>query len=739
MQFDPTPDQRAFRDDLRSWLQANVPTGLTPAGTDEGFAQHVDWEKRLVAAGYGAIHWPTAYGGRGAGPIEQAIFEEEYLLAGGPERVTVVGHNLFGPTLMRHGTPQQRERWLPGVLSADVIWSQGYSEPDAGSDLAALSTRADRDGDHLVVNGQKIWTSHGVFADWIFALVRTDTTAGRHGGITMLAIDLRSDGIEVRPIRQLDGHTGFAEVFFTDVRVPIDQAIGDIGDGWRVAMTALEFERDAPAAAPARYHRDLRELCAMVRARGLESDDVVRDQLGRLAVEVDAYEHHAERTLATLVAGGDLGPASSLTKLAWSELERDLYTTGRDLLGPAGEQQDQLPGLSDPDGWRSRYWYARAATIYAGTSEIQKGIISQRVLGLPRTADAEPRDAVALSVDVRFTEEQLALRDVARELFAKVSSVARLRELHDGADRGTEAWQQIVNVGLSGIGVPADLGGTGSESGSNATDLVLVLEEAGRAALPEPLASTMAVAVPILTASGADKAAEVLRAIAEGSATVGTWFADESTLVGDTHAWILREHDDALTLLPADALRDVTPVPSEDGTRRLVRATHDVTAGTVLGGPDTVARARTLATAAAAAELVGVCAALFDQTLAYAKLRRQFGTPIGAFQAVAHELAELFVLLESARGAARHAARRIAADGDDAHRAAHVAKAAANGAACRIETSALQLHGGIGFTWEHDLHLWLKRALALQARHGDTRTHRRALAAAILDTSETTS
>jgi alkylation response protein AidB-like acyl-CoA dehydrogenase len=296
-----------------------------------------------------------------------------------------------------------------------------------------------------------------------------------------------------------------------------------------------------------------------------------------------------------------------------------------------------------------------------------------------------------------------------------------------------------VDVGLTGIGVPAELGGMGSDTGSNATDLVLVLEEAGRACLPEPLASTMAVAVPILVASDADQATEALRAIAAGSATVGTWFADEPTLVGDTHAWILHEHDDALVLIAADELGELRSVASEDGTRRLVRPTADLPAGIVLGGPDLVDRARTLTAAATAAELVGVCAHLFDQTLAYAKLRRQFGAPIGAFQAVAHELAELFVLLESARGAARHAARRIAADGDDAPRGAHVAKAAANDAARRIEISALQLHGGIGFTWEHDLHLWLKRALALQARHGDARTHRRALAAAVLDTSEPTS
>lgn len=483
MQFDLTTEQQAFRDDLRAWLAEHVPGPLAPPGTDEGFAQHVAWERRLVDAGYAAIHWPEQFGGRGAGPVEQAVFEDEYLRAGGPERVTVIGHNLFGPTLMRYGTPEQQARWLPGILSATTIWSQGYSEPDAGSDLANIATRAVRDGGDWVVTGQKIWTSYGAWADWIFALVRTDPDASKHDGISMLAIDLASPGVEVRPIRQLDGHAGFAEVFFTDVRVPGDQVVGDLHDGWRVAMTALEFERDAPAAAPARYHRDLAELVAIVRARGLADDDVVRDDLGRLAADVDAYEHHAERTLATLVAGGDLGAASSLTKLAWSELERDLFTTGRRLLGTAGEALDALPGLDDPDGWRSRYWYARAATIYAGTSEIQRGILATRVLGLPRHAEAAVRDAVVLAPDGRFTEEQLALRDVARDLFAKLAPVSRLRDLLDGADPGRDAWRQLAAVGLTGIGVPTGNGGTGGD----ATDLVLVLEDAGRAALPEPL------------------------------------------------------------------------------------------------------------------------------------------------------------------------------------------------------------------------------------------------------------
>jgi alkylation response protein AidB-like acyl-CoA dehydrogenase len=241
-----------------------------------------------------------------------------------------------------------------------------------------------RDGDDFVVNGQKIWTSYGAYADWIFALVRTDPEAPKHAGITFLALPLTTPGVEVRPIRQLDGHTGFAEVFFTDARVPVANVIGAINDGWRVATTALEFERDAPAAAPARYARDLDELVGIARARGLAEDPVVRDRLADLHVRVECYRHHAERTLATLVGGGDLGHLSSVTKLVWSELERDLYETGLELLGQYGEDLDAPLGIADPAGWRTRYWYARAATIYAGTSEIQRNIIARRVLGLPK-------------------------------------------------------------------------------------------------------------------------------------------------------------------------------------------------------------------------------------------------------------------------------------------------------------------------------------------------------------------
>lgn len=376
--------QRAFRDEVRSWLRANVPSPpLPPPTSRSAFEAHLDFERALYQAGYAAIRWPKEYGGRGADAIEQAIFEDEYLLAGGPERVTVVGHNLLGPTLMAHGTPEQQERWLPDVLAARTVWVQGYSEPEAGSDLAAIRTRAERDGDDFVVDGQKTWTSHGPYGDWIFALVRTDPDGPKHHGISFLAIDLDSPGVEVRAITQPDGGQGFAEVFFDGVRVPADQVIGEVDDGWNVAMTALEHERDVPAASPSKYVREVEGLVALAQARGVAENPVVADRLAGLAVRAETYRLHAMRAITRLAHGRPLGPASSVTKLLWSELERDIYDYGLELLG-ADADLVEPGGLDDPRGWRSRYWFARAATVYAGTTEIQHTILARHVLGLPR-------------------------------------------------------------------------------------------------------------------------------------------------------------------------------------------------------------------------------------------------------------------------------------------------------------------------------------------------------------------
>ena len=376
-----TPEQEAFRAEVRAWLLANVPR-LDPPDTREAFEEHRAWEHRLFEAGYAGLSWPSSYGGRGAGVVEQAIFDEEYLLADGPERVNVVGHKLMAPTLFEHGTEEQKQGWLEPMLRGDEIWSQGFSEPDAGSDLAGIRCRAALDGDEFVVNGQKIWTSYGAFADWIFALVRTGPSASRHGGITFLAVDMSSPGVEARPIVQLDGHAGFAEVFFTDARVPAANVIGAVDDGWNVAMTTLAAERDSPARPAARYARDLRDLARIARARDLDTDPVVRDALGALAARAESYRLVTLQTLTQLQRGEALGFEASVTKLLWSELERDIFELGVRLLGPYADTPGEVVG--DVTEWQNRYWYARAATIYAGTSEIQRNIIAERVLGLPR-------------------------------------------------------------------------------------------------------------------------------------------------------------------------------------------------------------------------------------------------------------------------------------------------------------------------------------------------------------------
>ncbi|HJT37737.1 MAG TPA: acyl-CoA dehydrogenase family protein, partial [Actinomycetota bacterium] len=327
-----TPEQASFREQLRAWLSSHVPHGLASPGTREGFEQHRAWERRLFDAGFAGISWPAEYGGRALDVVSQAIFEEEYLTANGPERINVVGEKLMGRTLMKHGTDEQRARWLPRILTSEDVWSQGFSEPDAGSDLANVQTRAVRAGDEWVIDGQKIWTSYGAFADWIFLLVRTDPSADRHRGLSFIAVDMTSDGVEARPIVQLDGHAGFAEVFFSSVRAPVSHTIGEVNDGWSVALSTLGFERDAPARPAARYERDLRELIAIARARHVWDDPSVRDAIGGLAARVETYRLHTLRTLTRLQRGESIGDDASVTKLLWSELERDIFEYGLSLL-----------------------------------------------------------------------------------------------------------------------------------------------------------------------------------------------------------------------------------------------------------------------------------------------------------------------------------------------------------------------------------------------------------------------
>jgi len=370
-----TPRQRAFRAEVREWLAAHVPADPLPSmDTAEGFERHRAWERTLAEARLSAVSWPEEYGGRGAGLVEWLIFEEEYWAAGAPGRVSQNGIFLLAPTLMAYGTDEQKRRHLPRMARADDIWAQAWSEPEAGSDLAALRATATRDpgGDGWRLNGQKTWSSRAAFADWCFGLFRTDPGSERHRGLTYFMLPLDSEGVTVRPIAQLDGEHGFAEIFFDDVRVPDDGVLGGVGEGWRVAMATTSSERGLTLRSPGRFMATADRLLEL--ASGSD-DPALRDAAAQAWCDSDAYRLHTFHAAARIAEGAELGADSSLMKVFWSELDLRMHELALDLLGPRAP-------LAGP--WLDGFLFALAGPIYAGTNEIQRNIIAERVLGLPR-------------------------------------------------------------------------------------------------------------------------------------------------------------------------------------------------------------------------------------------------------------------------------------------------------------------------------------------------------------------
>ena len=378
--------QQAFAEEVREWLADNVPRSRLPSlETREGVEAHREWEKKLFAAGLAAVHWPTAYGGRGMDPLSTALFSEEYSRAGAPERLNRLGLILCGPTLIDMGTQDQKQRWLPRILTCDDLWCQGFSEPSAGSDLAAVRTRGEVGDGEIRVNGQKIWTSYSIWADWMFALVRTDPGAPKHRGLTFLMIDMHDPGVDVRPIAQINGQKEFSEVFLNDVMVPIDNVIGGLGNGWKVAMRLLTHERGTGNSAVT-FERALFEVVDMLPAH-LRSDPRIREEVGALYEAVEAYRYMSLKTLSELAQHKLPGPQAAMGKLWWSQLQNRIYELGMRVLGPAAELADRADGDLAPPDFRQRYWFSRAALIFAGTSQIQRNIIAERVLGLPKGQD----------------------------------------------------------------------------------------------------------------------------------------------------------------------------------------------------------------------------------------------------------------------------------------------------------------------------------------------------------------
>ncbi|WP_324741446.1 acyl-CoA dehydrogenase [Tsuneonella sp. CC-YZS046] len=396
MDFNYSEEEQRFRSEVRAWLADALPKGwgktvFEPEDEDERAHFRIDWERKLYEGGWSGISWPKKYGGRGATLVEQGIFAEELARAQAPEGINVIGRNLAATTLMHHGSEAQRERYLPKILSADEIWCQGFSEPNAGSDLASSRCRADLDGDEFVINGQKIWTSFAQYSQWCILLARTDQSAPKHKGLSFFLVDMSTPGITIRPLTQISGEKEFNETFFENVRIPKENLVGELNDGWRIAMTTLSYERGAEDAL-ARQIRFKQELDLLIETAGevelgegkAIDNPAVRQRLAQSIVDLELMRMNCLREFSKAIKGEKPGPESSMMKLYWSHVAQDMADMSIEILGPEG-----LLMQGDEDALaRGRFpmscLQSRAFTIYSGTSEIQRNIIAERVLGLPK-------------------------------------------------------------------------------------------------------------------------------------------------------------------------------------------------------------------------------------------------------------------------------------------------------------------------------------------------------------------
>jgi alkylation response protein AidB-like acyl-CoA dehydrogenase len=390
MRLTPTDSERRLQDELRAFLAAEAMDARSlPRALEDRIEVLRAWQARCYDAGYVGRAWPREFGGGGGPGAEQIVIDQELAAAGAPEFVNVVGLDVLGPSLLRFGTDEQRRRHIPAILSAEEIWCQGFSEPEAGSDLASLRTRAVEHDDHFVLSGQKTWVSWGQFARWCGVLARTDEAAARHRGISMLIVDMRSPGVELRPMTQITGHAEFCELFLDDVVVPKENLLGGRGDGWKIAMHTLGHERGTAALPRQVKLRTWLDRAVRVAAeRTVEGEALIDDPqaqvaLARALIGIEVLRHHAYRTVGEFLNGGAVGPDSSSVKLLMAEAEQRLAATALEVLGPTlehGEPDER----AENDFWYETYLYSRAATVYGGTQQIQRDIIAGRVLGLPQ-------------------------------------------------------------------------------------------------------------------------------------------------------------------------------------------------------------------------------------------------------------------------------------------------------------------------------------------------------------------
>jgi len=396
MDLNPTPQERQFREELRAWLEAHAPRDweARQSATDSmeaRFAFLRDWQRQVYEGGWAGLSWPKAYGGRGATLMEKAIFTEELARIGAPPLPGILGLELVCPTIVAFGSEAQKQRYLAKILSGEEIWCQGFSEPNAGSDLAALRTEATLDGGHFVVTGQKVWTSYGWASDWCELVVRTDAAAEKHKGLTVLLVDMHSPGVEVRPLRQMTGETEFNELFFENVRVPVANVVGRVNDGWNVALGTLMHERALLGAGlQITFKRQFARLVELARSierngRPAAQDPVIRQKLAQCYAEIEIMRLNQMRAISRVMETGKPGPEGSIQKIFWSELNQRFQQIAMELLGPYGQLTRGSEFAFDDGQWAYTWLRARGNTIEAGTSEIQRNIVGHFVLGLPKS------------------------------------------------------------------------------------------------------------------------------------------------------------------------------------------------------------------------------------------------------------------------------------------------------------------------------------------------------------------
>lgn len=711
-----------------------------PATSRERFEESIAWQSELVEAGLAAPGWPAAVGGMELSLEDQLDYYRMTSTAGAPKHPCAMSF-IVAPTIIVHGTQDQRDRFLEPLLRADEFWCQGFSEPGAGSDLASLSTRAVRDGDTYRVTGQKVWTTKADKADWIFALVRTGPAGRSTSGITYLLIPMDSPGIEVRPLRDAAGGHHFAEIFFDDVVVPVANRLGEEGQGWSIMRTSLGHERaTAFLADEFRYRSTVDKVMRLAVDRGYADDPLIRQELARVETSVRSITANSARALDAVLRGADPGGVASVNRLVKSEFEQHLHRLALRLTGNAAVLGARSDGVVENGRWTYGYLMSRAATIGAGTSEIQRNTIAEAVLGLPshRGEGTRPRAVVPGCPLTAPGEDESAIREALRAAIAAHVDTGGVIAREDSlGEYDTALWRELVEFGFPGLSAPERLGGGG------ASDRLVcaAIEEVAFHLASVPLVPTV-IALQILLSCDTCEATE---AVLHGAPAAFVVPIDDRGWACDAGLPVLRGDRldgtvDRVAGAPAAEVLVVAAHDADTGELRLVTVdrsaasvmvqksidlTATVGAVSFVDAPATVVASGTAAVGALAAarrhaqlliaaDSVGVANRALSLAVEWAGQRQQFGQPIGSFQAISHKCADLLVGAEGARGQVLAAADLPASD-PDALVAADLACAEALTVAIRSGEECVQIHGGIGFTWEHPAHLLLRRATANEA------------------------